>query len=157
MDDDDEVGTRSVGCVCVCPHCLLIFLALPTLPTDLTASRTWCSHVNIQGVDIPRTVQFACSTVLQLGLEQALQQDVLCLLCACPASPGGTMWVKATCCSWQRSRTSPILGTFTSNAPMLSQYQHHYRQLMLICHIQIAMTQNFLMVKAIAQRSTCNK
>ena len=69
-------------CVCVCLHCLLIFLALPTLPTDLTASRTWCSHVNVQGVDIPRTVQCACSTVLQLGLEQALQQDVLCLLCA---------------------------------------------------------------------------
>ena len=40
MDDDDEVGTRSVGCVCVCPHCLLIFLALPTLPTNLTASCT---------------------------------------------------------------------------------------------------------------------
>ena len=66
----------------------------------------------------------------------------------CSASPGGTMWVKATCCSWQRSRTSPIPGTFTSNAPKLSQCQHHYRQSMLICHIQIGMTQNFLMVKA---------
>ena len=39
-DDDDEVGTRSVGRVCACLHCLLIFLALPTLPTNLTASRS---------------------------------------------------------------------------------------------------------------------
>ena len=92
MDDDDEVGTRSVGCVCVCLHCLLIFLALPTLPTDLTASRTWCSHVNVQGVDIPRTVQRACSTVLQLGLEQALPAAGCPLLALC-----------LSCLSWRNN------------------------------------------------------
>ena len=117
--------------MCVCLHCLLIFLALPTLPTDLTASRTWCSHVNIQGVDIPRTVQRACSTVLQLGLEQAAAGCPLLALCL-------------SCLSWRNNVGEGDL-LFVAKEPNFTDPRNLHLQhtnaltvlmLILICHLQ---------------------
>ena len=64
-DDDDEIGTRSVGSVCV--RACIVFSSswrCPPCPPTSQPRASYCSHVNVEGVDILRTVQCACSTVL---------------------------------------------------------------------------------------------